>query len=314
MDYNLKVLFVCSGNKGKIAPFILEQANDLIVKNIDVKIFIIEGKGVAGYLSNLKRFKREIKLFKPNIVHAHYGFSGLFANIQRKIPVITTFHGSDINDKRNLLIANITLFLSAKSITVNTDMAKKLISTKKVKIIPCGVNIDTFDISNIYNKEKDSIDILFSSSFDNQVKNYPLARSAVKVFEKLVTKKVNLIELKGYTREQVNQFMNTVDCVLLTSFSEGSPQFIKEAMACGCPAVSTNVGDVVILFKELPGYYISEYKEESIAVHLMKAIECRKKFRYTEGRDRILKLKLDNRSIIELIIKEYRELINYEQN
>ena len=32
--------------------------------------------------------------------------------------------------------------------------------------------------------------------------------------------------------------------VLVTSKSEGSPQFTKEVMACGTPIVSVDVGDV----------------------------------------------------------------------
>ena len=37
--------------------------------------------------------------------------------------------------------------------------------------------------------------------------------------------------------------MNAVDCLLLTSSEEGSPNIIKEAMACNLPVVSVDVGD-----------------------------------------------------------------------
>ena len=53
-----------------------------------------------------------------------------------------------------------------------------------------------------------------------------------------------LLELKGYNRVQVATLMQAVDAILMTSFTEGSPQVIKEALACGCPIVSVDVGDV----------------------------------------------------------------------
>ena len=45
-------------------------------------------------------------------------------------------------------------------------------------------------------------------------------------------------------QDQLVKYYNSVDCLILTSFHEGSPNVIKEAMACNLPIVSTKVGDV----------------------------------------------------------------------
>lgn len=44
--------------------------------------------------------------------------------------------------------------------------------------------------------------------------------------------------------KEVALLLNVVDATLMTSRTEGSPKFIREAMVCTCPIVSTEVGDV----------------------------------------------------------------------
>lgn len=81
--------------------------------------------------------------------------------------------------------------------------------------------------------------VLFAGAFDNEVKNPQLAKEAC-----ALVPDVTLLELKGYSRMEVAALMNIADMLLMTSHSEGSPQVIKEALACGLPVVSVDVGDV----------------------------------------------------------------------
>jgi len=101
---------------------------------------------------------------------------------------------------------------------------------------------------------------LFAGTFDNPIKNSGLAIEAV---EQLPG--VRLLELKGYNRKQVVSLINAVDVCLMTSFSEGSPQFIKEAMACNCPVVSVEVGDVKEMIADVPGCYLCSYDSNDLA-------------------------------------------------
>ena len=97
----MKVLIVCSYRphleKG-VAPFISEQVDALRRQGVELEYFMIKGRGWKGYLKHYKALQTKILAFQPDIVHAHYGLCGLLANIQRQIPVITTYHGSDVND------------------------------------------------------------------------------------------------------------------------------------------------------------------------------------------------------------------------
>ncbi|MCF8378563.1 MAG: glycosyltransferase [Bacteroidales bacterium] len=311
----MKVLIVCSGNKGKLSPFIQEQLVALQKAGADYNLFLIKKAGFGGYLSHLPSLNRSIKEYKPDIIHAHYGLSGLLANFQRKLPVVTTFHGSDINEKKLLKYSRLAHHFSAASIFVSEKMKEKVKDKGNSFVIPCGVELSTFVIDNKVQKhiseilEKGSFNILFSSSFSNPVKNAKLAIDGCKLVEKIKGVKMNLIELKGYSREEVNQLMNPVDLVLMTSYSEGSPQFIKEAMACNKPIVSTDVGDIRWLFGGSEGHFISSFEASNVAENIGKAIVYSNEKKTTHGRQRIIDLGLDSESIAKSIIAIYCKVL-----
>jgi teichuronic acid biosynthesis glycosyltransferase TuaC len=116
----------------------------------------------------------------------------------------------------------------------------------------------------------------------------------------------NLIELQGYSREEVALLLNAVDVVLMTSFTEGSPQIIKEAMACNCPVVSVPVGDVADVITGIPGCFISTYQPADVASKLQQALAFGN---LTEGRARILELGLDAETVAHKILGVYKEII-----
>ena len=246
----MKVLVCASGNRDTLSPFVKEQAESLKKLDIEIDYFLIEGKGVCGYLKNIPAFRNMVDKGKYSLVHAHYGLSGLFATFQRKIPVIITFHGSDIHKKTNRPFSLLASRFSHKNIFVHPMQAHKLhLKQKDTTVIPCGVDLKTFTPSDKKNaREKMGWDlnkkyILFSSHFNNPIKNVSLALNAIDKIDQ----DIELIELKGFTKKEVALRMNAADLLLITSFSETGPLVAKEAMACNCPIVSTNVGDVKTL-------------------------------------------------------------------
>ncbi len=311
----MRILFVCSKNSGKIAPFILEQAESIQGTGTEVDFFTIEGKGWQGYLKSRPLLTKKIMKFKPNVIHAHYGLSGLLANTQRKVPVITTYHGSDINDHKTIRFSKWAIRLSAWNVFVS----EKIIQTAKVKhkysLIPCGVNTELFKpvdkqmARNELGLKTDEKLLLFAGSFDNPVKNSALALQAINLLPK-----VRLIELKGYFRQEVTLLMNAVDVCLMTSLSEGSPQFIKEAMACNSPIVSVDVGDVKEVIGETEGCYICSYDPKDVAEKITRAIEFAENQKTTYGRKRILSLQLDSDSVAKKIIEVYQKILNKNEN
>lgn len=302
----MKVLLVARYKEHGYVPFIQEQIAALKKAGITCMDYPMRGKGFTGYLRELSGYRKVIKAFKPDVIHAHYGLSGLFANLQRRVPVITTFHGSDINELLIRRFSKIAIRLSAFSIFVSQktiDIAKP---KKNFALIPCGINLEDYPIIEKSEAKQqmglkpDGKYVLFAGAFDDTGKNVPLAKAAVALLPE-----VELIELKGYSRHQVVLLMQAVDAFIMTSFAEGSPQVIKEALACGTPIVSVDTGDVKERIKNVDGCYLVERNEEELSVALKNAIAFGKR---TQGRKAVINDKLTNDVIALRLVDIYKKV------
>lgn len=303
----MKVLIVASYNKGTFVPFIVEQVEALRKLGVTIDYYGIEGKGVIGYMRNLPAIRKKINSFHPDLVHAHYGLAGLFANLQRKVPVITTYHGSDINDHKVRPLSKLCMRLSRYNIFVSQATVNLIRPSQRYALIPCGVALTELQLTEKADARKkmglqiDKRYVLFAGAFDNPVKNATLAKEVA-----FLLSNVNLLELKGYSREEVTLLMCAVDAFLLTSHTEGSPQVVKEAMACGCPIVSVDVGDVRERLQMVDGCFVADDRSsETLAELLKKAFDfCGR----TNGRERIKEQKLTNDKVAERLKNLYSQL------
>lgn len=303
----MRVLIVARNKNGKYAPFVTEQVAALEKLGVDCRFFPVKSKGVGGYLKSLPSLRKTIKEFQPDIVHAHYGLCGLLANLQQKVPVVTTYHGSDINDPKVRRLSKIAIFLSAFNIFVSQKCIDLVKPRKNYALIPCGINLDDFpEIDKAEARRQMGLNpngryVLFAGAFDNPVKNASLAKEAIAQFPGVV-----LLELKGYSRTQVAILMQAVDVLLMTSVCEGSPQVIKEALACGCPIVSVDVGDVKERTKGVEGCFVSTIQEPKIiTVLFQKALFYESK---TNGREKIINDNLNNRQVAQRLIDLYQKV------
>ncbi len=304
----MRILIVASGNSSQISPFVKEQADSLMKLDCTIDYFLIEGRGIFGYLKNYFLLKRILKRSKRyDLIHAHYGLSGLLASLQPSIPVVITFHGSDVNlNMRNYLLSLFASRLANANIFVHTNLSKSLkYYPNQANIIPCGVDLDLFrPISKTVARDKLGLDnketyVLFSSSFDNKIKNASLAKLAVKRVENTI-----LIELKNFSRREVSLLLNAVDLLLVTSYSETGPLIVKEALACNCPLISTDIGDVKTLIAETKNCFITKYDAEDIASKIDVIL---KSDRMSNGRDKVKHLGLD--IIGNRVLNIYRRML-----
>lgn len=113
--------------------------------------------------------------------------------------------------------------------------------------------------------------VLFGNDPSRLEKNFALARAAV---ERLRGRGVDA-ELKvanGLPQSTLVEYINASDVVVLPSWYEGSPNIVKEAMACNVPVVAADVGDVAQMIGHTAGCAICRHDAEDFAAALERAI------------------------------------------
>jgi teichuronic acid biosynthesis glycosyltransferase TuaC len=319
----MKVLFVYSGNsRSGTNPIVESQALSLVEKNIEVSYFPIRGKGIRGYYESIKQLKKHLKRNRYDIIHAHYGLCAFVVTMAGGKKMIASFMGDDlIGENRadgsltysSRIIARINAFLAKYkydyTVVKSDQMAEKLYGGTKFSIIPNGVNISKFFfIDQTIAKEqaglsKESKIVLFAADRERAEKNFDLAKISCQL---LGDEKLELISVNGMDQSILNLYYNSAHLLLLTSYHEGSPNVVKEAMACNCPIVSTDVGDVKWLTSNVEGCFISSYEPLAVSDSIRKAILVREKQICTNGRQKIITLGLDSDSVSERLIEIYR--------
>ena len=317
-----RILFVCSGNSKnfEVVPFVQAQADSLIGLGHDVEFSTVKGKGALAYLSHVFILRKLLKTSSYDVIHAHYslcGFVAYLAGIGRKTPVIVSLMGSDVKGAGLFLsvIRFFTRYLWAETIVKSEDMHRSL-RVYSTEIIPNGINLGVFkhlpqdDCRVQLGWEVNKHYILFGADPDRDVKNYPLARQAFELLIEqnptLTTENCHLITLGSVPHHKIPIYLNASDALLLTSKWEGSPNIIKEAMACGTPVVCTDVGDVRWLLEGLEGCYVASQDSTDIADKLKRSLGFKGE---TEGRERFIDLNLDSESVAKRIVKVYERVL-----
>ena len=304
-----KVLFVCSGNKENgISPIVYNQGETLKEINIDVEYFPIKGKGINGYLSHYFPLQKKIRSGRYKAIHAHYSYCGILSTLASPFSkTIVSLMGSFYKNSLKYYLVKFFSHFFWKTVIVKSTKMKEQIQIKNAVLIPNGVQIEKYRLMNDREKTRQELGfkedkkyVIFVSNPARPEKNYSLAKEAV---ELLKDRTIELIPICGKTQTEVVKYQTAADVLMLTSFTEGSPNVIKEAMAAGCPIVTTNVGDVKYIIGQTTGCFILKtFGHEEAAECLKKALIFNAR---TEGLSRIISLGLDSSSVAEKISRLY---------
>lgn len=307
----MKVLFVRSGNNG-IDPISTNQGESLKQAGVEVEYFDLIGQGLIGYLNNITVLRNKILEVNPDIIHAHYSLCGYISALTFvEKPIICSLMGSDVVYGGRFANFILNLFIArfwSETIVKSNNLLNRF-SQKRIHVIPNGVNLFRF-------KQEDQIEskkilgwnlkkkyILFASDPSRPEKNYSMA---LDILARIKENKVDtiMIPLMNIESSIIQTYYNAADFLLLTSLSEGSPNVIKEAMACNCPIVATDVGDVKDIVKDTRDCLVSNFDLNEMVDASIKILS---KSTRTNGRTRIEQL--DDKIIANKLMTIYSEAV-----
>src|SRR5579863_2532062 len=250
------------------SSFVAVQAKSLERAGWTVRLGLVDDRtSVRGVVRNLNRMLREIAAERPAVVHAQYGSVLSLISVLAKgsAPLIVSLGGADLVGSKNsgvvwflrdsfgrffsLFAAYRAAAVVVKSENLYLSLPRPLRS--KTLILPNGVNTDVFrplDKAQCRTQlgwSATSKIVLFNANkSDNRIVKNPELASTALDFARQSFATTELHQISNLKQSEVAVRMNAADCLLLTSLSEGSPNIVKEAMACNLPVVSVACGDV----------------------------------------------------------------------
>lgn len=301
-----------------------------IVKNIylqykgkypedNIEIIVFQRDDIFG---GIKKLRENIKSTKIDVLHAHFG--GMYAFLASiffigyKFKKIITFHGTDIHGKAGLN-ASLTKKLLVKlnkqfsylcfftydivefiSYSLKDKVSVKLLSLSKCKIVISNLGVDykffypmPKEKALSHLKLKNKKYILFVNNNNSAIKRESYAREIVSQ----LGNDYELLKLYNIDYELVPYYINASYALLITSETEGSPNIVREALACNLPIISVDVGDISEYIQKTENSIIIEKNDSNKAVEtIMKNIEklnnredTRSKFNKNISYDHIMK-------------------------
>lgn len=259
---------------------------------LDAEVFYIRGRRTPfKYAIAVFRLWWQLLRKRYDLIHSYYVYSGIVARMQFLYPIIVTLCGSDVNLPSQRPFSKVLSRVVSKTI-VQTQRMKKLLGNRKAIVMHMGVNLSVMrtvpqsEARAQLRLSQVSRFALFPYDPSRKLKRYGLfigavmnARGKQPTLEPLV--------MKGLPKEWAPIYMSAADVLVLTSDIEGSPNSVKEALACGLPIVSVDVGDVAELIAGVDGCWICDANEDAIAEGILKALSFGRR---TDGRKRALEL------------------------
>ena len=255
--------------------FVRHQVQGLQALGHDVTVIHVRGYASKWqYAVGALRVWRETWRRRYDVVHVHYGLTGLCALLRWRAPLVVTLHGSDaLHGTFQPLVSRVVSRVACATVVVSEEIARRYPGT----LVPCGVDLDTFAPQDraLARRElgwpADGGIVLFPFDPARRVKRHDIASAAIELL-KSRGHRASLLAVWDVPNSRMPLYYSAADVMVLCSDSEGSPTSVKEALACGLPVVSTDVGDLRSLLGDIAGTEICEQTASAVADALERVL------------------------------------------
>jgi glycosyltransferase involved in cell wall biosynthesis len=299
--------------KPSFGTFVKEQVESLRAEGIDVDVLFVNGvRNKLNYFWAFPRLWARLLTRRYDLIHAHYVFAGIIARAQLFYPVVLTHHGSQVFQSYQRHLCRWITPLVDRCIVVSSEMKEKG-RLKNVDVIPCGINFDLFKpVPRDQAREElalpqDKKLVLFAGEYFRPIKRFDVVRQSVDILRERDAD-VELVLVSKKPLHEVPKYMSACDVLVLVSDGEGSPQVVKESMACNLPVVSVPAGDVPEVIAGTEGCYLCSQDPEDVAEKLGLALQ---RGRRTDGRKRIDHVEMGR--IARRIVSLYEDLLDEKE-
>lgn len=301
--------------------FVKTQAESLKRAGVDVELLVMRGRHrKLLYPKAIFQLRKRLQKSSFDLVHAHFGYVGLVARTQSKVPLVVTYHGDDllgtINERGKKALWSVLAAAACKKLAQHVDaaivqsqqMARQL-KRSNVFVIPHEVDLEVFKPTERMEARRalglapEKKYVLFAANPEIPVKRFPLARAVANVLEQQ-DGFTQLLVVHKEPQWRLALYMSACDVLVFPSYQEGSPNVIKQAMACNLPIVATDVGDVRQVIGKTRDCYICPPDARKFA-SLMRGILARRL--RTDGREQVRHLNAE--SVSEKIIEVYEQVL-----
>jgi teichuronic acid biosynthesis glycosyltransferase TuaC len=289
--------------------FVQEQVESVRKEGIEIDVLVIDGwHSKLNYLWGFFRFWSRLLTHRYDLIHAHYVFSGIIARAQLLYPVVLTHHGLEVFVGWQRFPSRIINHLVNRVIVRSQEMREKL-GFSQAEIIPAGIDMDMFkplpreEARKKLSLHGDKKLVLWAGQPDRPEKRFDIVKESVALAQEK-DPMIELVTATGKPHNVIPLYMNACDALLLVSNAEGSPNVIKEAMACNLPVVSVPVGDVPEIIGNTEGCYLCSQDPSDVAEKLQLALRHSKR---THGRDMIKHL--EQGEIAKQIVSLYQDVL-----
>jgi len=322
----MRVLMVTAGwptpGQAQTTHFIKRQAEFLQAAGVEVDVFHFRGgQKFRNYVTAWARVRSRLAAGRYDLVHAQFGQSGVLA-LPKRVPLIVTLRGDDLQGIIDDVTAQITLkgkilqrlsrWVASRAdavIIVSDHMRAFLDPAVPTHVIPSGLDLASFrliardEARRHLGLPPDARLVLFGGNPACLRKRYSLAKDAVDVLNQSLP--TQLIVAWGVPHADMPYYMNACDALVFTSMQEGSPNVVKEALACNLPVVSVNVGDVPARLRGVTASELcADERPETIAAALERVVRTPQR---SNGRDTVAQL--DEGLITAKVIGVYESVL-----